>query len=58
MKLHWVIDIDVIGERHQQVPAQLRKLGHSVSELSLLAILNTCLKKMETYLRFTVHTKV
>src|ERR1019366_4121747 len=34
VKLHWLIDVDIIGEQHQNVPQQLRALGHKVTTLS------------------------
>lgn len=34
MKLHWVIDVDIIGEKHINLPKYLRSLGHEVTTLS------------------------
>lgn len=34
IKLHWLIDIDIIGEKHQTLPQQLRSLGYKVTTLS------------------------
>ena len=34
MNINWLIDVDIIGEQHQQLPMQLRRLGYNVTTLS------------------------
>lgn len=34
MKIHWIMDVDIIGEKHQNLPKYLRSLGHDVTTLS------------------------
>lgn len=48
IKLHWLIDIDIIGDEHQETPMRLRQLGHKVSTLSATKDTPKLIKNPET----------
>ena len=52
MKLNWIIDVDIIGEEHINVPNQLRSFGYKVTTLSATKDFPKIISEMDTIYPF------